>query len=245
MPLVHGPGLVAATLAMADATLEGNATNTLIKYVIGGGWIGGVIVLMSIVALALAIATGLQLRLSVLVPQDRVKKLRSLVASGDLATALKACKHPENDCYVFRIAGAALERATRGVFGGIDARHAAEEEGEAQTMRLFRLAEPLAVIAAIAPLLGLLGTVQGMIGAFETVATQAVGDTGYYERLAANISVALITTFQGLVVAIPCLVLHSWYRSKIENAANEVGAIVDGILSVTERASMSPEAGHA
>lgn len=210
-----------------------------LKYIIGGGWIGGVIVMLSIVALALGVATGLQLRLSVLLPVEKVKRLRSLVDAGDFATALKTCRHPENDCYVFRIAAIALERATRGVFGGIDARHAAEEAGEAETMKLFRLAEPLAVIAAIAPLLGLLGTVQGMIGAFDTVASQAVNDTGYYERLAENISIALVTTFQGLVVAIPTIVLHSWFRAKIETAASEAGAIVEGILSVTERSAMA------
>ncbi len=237
--------MLVTVAAMAQDGASASTGSSMLKYIVGGGWIGGIIVLLSVVALALAIATGLQMRLSVLIPPERVKKLRSLVDAGDLGTALKVCKHPENDCYVFRIAAAALDRATRGMFGGIDARHAAEEAGESETMRLFRLAEPLAVIAAIAPLLGLLGTVQGMIGAFETVATQAVGDSGYYEKLAANISVALVTTFQGLVVAIPCLVLHSWYRSKIETAASEAGAIVDGVLSVSERSAMAPEAGAA
>ncbi|MDA1007929.1 MAG: MotA/TolQ/ExbB proton channel family protein [Planctomycetota bacterium] len=214
--------------------LAQDSTSALIKFIVGGGWIGGIIVLCSIVAMALSVAAGLQLRRATLIPPERVKKLKSLVDAGDLGRALQVCKHPENDCYVFRIAGAALERATLGLYGGLDARHAAEEVGEAETMRLHRLVEPLGVIASIAPLLGLLGTVQGMIGAFETVATQAVADSGYYERLAYNISIALITTFQGLVVAIPVLVVQSWYRSKIESAATEAASITEGILLVTE-----------
>ena len=121
------------------------------------------------------------------------------------------------------------------MLGGLEARAAMEDAGEDETARLFRAIDPIAVIASVAPLLGLLGTVQGMIGAFETVAGTATRSSAYYETLASNISIALITTFQGLVVAIPCVMVHSWLRNRIDRAASEAGRALEPLAMSLER----------
>jgi biopolymer transport protein ExbB/TolQ len=74
-----------------------------------------------------------------------------------------------------------------------------------------------------------------MIGAFETVATTAVNDAGYYQSLAANIAHPLITTFQGLVVAIPCTMAHAFLRNRIEAVAAEAGQVADEFAMLVER----------
>jgi biopolymer transport protein ExbB len=110
-----------------------------------------------------------------------------------------------------------------------------QEAGDKETARLYRGTDTLGVIASVAPLLGLLGTVQGMIGAFEGVAGGAVNDAAYYESLASNISLALITTFQGLVVAIPCTAAHAFLRNRIEAIAAEAGEVADEFAALVER----------
>ena len=95
----------------------------------------------------------------------------------------------------------------------------------------------IATIGAVAPLLGLLGTVQGMIGAFDTVATGAANNANYYEALAANISVALITTFQGLVVAIPCVSIYGYLRNRIDALAGECAGHAEEIVTLVERSA--------
>jgi biopolymer transport protein ExbB len=92
------------------------------------------------------------------------------------------------------------------------------------------------VIGSVAPLLGLLGTVQGMIGAFDTVATSGANNAGYYEQLASNISIALITTFQGLVVAIPAVTLFTFFRNRIDGVASETGQRLEELTMLLESA---------
>ncbi|MSR18078.1 MAG: MotA/TolQ/ExbB proton channel family protein [Phycisphaerales bacterium] len=209
-------------------------TATLLKFIHGGGVIGYVIIALSVAGLAFAIALAAQVRRSRLAPSERIRELQRLVMEGDLAAALKYCKSEVNDCMALRIAVGGIDRRLRGPLGAYEARGAMEDAGEAETARLYRAIEPLAVIANVAPLLGLLGTVQGMIGAFDTVAQSALRDASYHEQLAHNIHIALITTFQGLVVAIPCVVVHSYFRSRIDATAGEIGRELEPIAQSLE-----------
>ena len=80
------------------------------------------------------------------------------------------------------------------------------------------LPTPLGLIGSIAPLLGLLGTVLGMVGAFETIGHSAGAD---YEELAGNISLALVTTLLGLILAIPCIALFTFFRNRIDELVED------------------------
>jgi biopolymer transport protein ExbB len=105
---------------------------------------------------------------------------------------------------------------------------AAEEAGQAQVARLERSLEGLSVIAAIAPLLGLMGTVLGMVDAFEAIAAQGPQAAG---ELASSISLALVTTLLGLAVAIPCVAMHAWFRVRLESIAAEAGLVMEAVLA--------------
>jgi len=89
-----------------------------------------------------------------------------------------------------------------------------EEAGRHVVHSLDRYLNALGTIAAIAPLLGLLGTVIGMIKVFAVITTQGIGDPGV---LASGISEALITTAAGLTVAIPSLIFYRYFRSKVDD----------------------------
>jgi biopolymer transport protein ExbB len=89
-----------------------------------------------------------------------------------------------------------------------------EDVGRHVTLSLERNLNTLGTIAAITPLLGLLGTVIGMIKVFAIITTEGVGNP---ETLAGGISEALITTATGLVVAIPSLIFYRFFRGKISH----------------------------
>jgi biopolymer transport protein ExbB len=211
------------------------ASGSLLKFITDGGVIGYIIVALSVVALAVGSAQLVLIRRGALLPRGLLEGCRRELAAGRIAAALALCRGDGRDGYLARILGAGLSRAGAGALGMLQVREAMQEAGDAETARLYRWTDAIAVIATVAPLLGLLGTVQGMIGAFENVATSAVNDAAYYESLASNISLALITTFQGLVVAIPCTAAHAFLRNRIEAISAEAGEAAEEIAVLVER----------
>lgn len=228
--------VVALAAAPAVDGGGGGAGATLLKFITGGGIIGYIIVALSIAALALVVIHGVQIRQQTLIPPDKVRTLKGMLAEGQAESALEYCMLPSNDCYLCRILAPGLTRYLRSSFGAFELKNAIEEAGAEETARLYRSTDGIGVIGSVAPLLGLLGTVQGMIGAFDTVATSAANNAGYYEQLASNISIALITTFQGLVVAIPAVTVFTFFRNRIDSIASEAGSRLEELTMLLESA---------
>jgi biopolymer transport protein ExbB/TolQ len=74
-----------------------------------------------------------------------------------------------------------------------------------------------------------------MIGAFDTVASGAANNANYYGALAENIAIALITTFQGLVVAIPCVSIYGYLRNRVDALAGECASNAEEIVLLVEK----------
>ena len=218
------------------AAADSQAGSTLLKFITGGGLIGYIILLLSIVALVLVVVHALQIRRTQLVPIEQTSSLRELLTLGRAEEALQYCIMPANDSYLTRILAPGLTRFLKSPFGAFEIKTAIEDAGAEQTERLYRSTDALGVIGSIAPLMGLLGTVWGMIGAFDTVSAGAVSDSAYYEQLASNISLALVTTMQGLVVAIPCVILYSFFRNRIDAIAADAGGELDQLAMLLESA---------
>ncbi|MFM1823342.1 MAG: Biopolymer transport protein ExbB [Planctomycetota bacterium] len=223
------------TILLQSAEPAGGGT--LLKFITGGGVIGYVIVTLSIVAVAFVVIHFVQIRRTALLPAERVQGVREMVERGDLEGALEYTTLPANDCYYLRVVGAGIKRFLRSPFGAFEIKGAMEEAGAEETAKLYRTMDVIATIGSVAPLLGLLGTVQGMIGAFDTVAAGASNSANYYEALAANIAVALITTFQGLVVAIPCVSIYGYLRNRVEALAGEAAQHAEEIVTLVEKGS--------
>jgi biopolymer transport protein ExbB len=224
----------AILLQAADADAGGGS---MLKFITGGGVIGYIIVLLSVVALAFVVIHFVQIRRAVLLPAARIKAVNEMVERGDLEGALEFSTLPANDCYYLRVVGSGLKRFLRSPFGAFEIKGAMEEAGAEETAKLYRTMDVIATIGSVAPLLGLLGTVQGMIGAFDTVASGASSSASYYEALAANISIALITTFQGLVVAIPCVSIYGYLRNRVDALASECAGHAEEIVTLVERSA--------
>jgi biopolymer transport protein ExbB len=175
------------------------------------------------------------------VPEEQANALRELLSAGRIEDSLAYCIAPENDSFLTRVLAPGLTRFLKSPFGAFEIKSALEDAGAEQTERLYRSTDALGVIGSIAPLLGLLGTVWGMIGAFDTVSAGAVSDSAYYEQLAANISLALVTTMQGLVVAIPCVIVYSFFRNRIDAIASDAGGELDQLAMLVESGKAAPQ----
>jgi biopolymer transport protein ExbB len=151
------------------------------------------------------------------------EELLERIDRRDFDGALDLCR--EKPCSLARVAHAALLRR----FGTVqEMEKAAEDAGVHELWLLRRNVRPISVVAAIAPLLGLLGTVSGMIGAFETMSEKStMGDPGAF---AGAIREALFTTFFGLSVAIPMIPFYHWLHGKAQARVAEVADVTSGVL---------------
>jgi biopolymer transport protein ExbB len=192
-----------------------------------GGIVGYIIIGLSVGAMALVIMHLVQIRRSALIPPEQIEQIDQILSQGQINQAMEYCLDPENDSYLTRIVGAGLTRYQKSAFGAFEIKNAIEEAGEDQTARLYRSTDALGVIGSIAPLLGLLGTVLGMVGAFESLSRTASPN---HEELAANISLALVTTLMGLILAIPCIALHRYFGNRIDAFASEASQEIERLM---------------
>ncbi len=233
--------MITATAIFAQATtaIEPAQGTSLLQYLEKGGVIGWIIVALSVVALGLVVVHSIQIRRAALLPPPQVAALNDMLSAGRADSALEYCMMAENDSFLTRILSPGLTRFLKSPFGAFEIKTAIEEAGAEQTARLYRTTDGLGIIGTIAPLLGLLGTVKGMIGAFDSVATSAVNDANFRETIAGNISLALITTMEGLVVAIPCVILFTIFRNRIDAIGAEAGQQLDGMVLRLEESTGS------
>ena len=179
------------------------------ELVTAGGWLMLPILICSIVAVAIIIERFWSLRTSRVLPKNLVTNARKLVVNAKLTEDHLRSLQEGSPLGRVLAAGLANRMQQREVLKGV-----VEDVGRHVAHDLERFLNALATIAAVTPLLGLLGTVVGMISVFTTITTVGVGDPG---ELAGGISQALITTAAGLSVAIPTLMFHRFFRSKVDS----------------------------
>jgi len=195
---------------------------------VDGGVVAWIILLLSIVALGFIIEHFITIRKGALMPEHVLYELEELIAHRQLDDALEFCELPENNCMAASIVHAGLDRYKHSQFGFAEYKTAMEEAGEDQTGRLYRKTEVLGLIGAIAPMIGLSGTVLGMIKAFNKIA--ATEGAARPDELAGGIGQALVTTLLGLFVAIPSMIAFSFFRNKIDSIVAEAGKRVEQIM---------------
>ena len=228
-PTVEDVAPAASVTKAAANTHERTAWDNLVA----SGLIGLVIIILSFVAVGFIIEHAISIRKERLMPEAALQQLEEMLHHGQIAEATEFCRDPKNYSLATDVILAGLETYQGSEFGFAEYKAAVEEAGEDNTARLYRKTDMLNVIAAIAPMLGLLGTVQGMILAFNQLANEDKHPST--ADLADNISLALVTTFEGLVVAIPAMVAFSFFRNKIDSLVSECGKRVERILAPLAR----------
>ncbi len=172
------------------------------------------LLLLSALSIGYAFNLTMRYRRSTILPDETKTQLESLLAEKKYREAIDFAN--ADDSYLGKLCAAALNEAANG-FSAME--RAIEESGDAETSRILRPIEYLNVLGNIAPMMGLFGTVYGMILAFQ----QLVASSGQPNPadLAAGISTALVTTFWGLIVAIPALASYALVRNKIDALTSE------------------------
>lgn len=198
-----------------------SAHQTMKKYFIDGGWqFMSVVLICLILGLAVAIERIITLSLATVNTKKLVRQLEGAIANGNIEEAKSICKATPGP--TAEVLGEGLKR----VDDGIDAvEKAIVANGSVQMGLLEKGLVWLALFIALAPMLGFMGTVIGMIQAFDTI--EAAGDINP-SMVAGGIKVALLTTVFGLVVAI---ILQIFY--------NYITAKVDGLVNTMEDATIS------
>ncbi len=215
------------TSGTVDAPQDG-----LLDIVFSGGWIGLTILLvllaLSLTAAYLVFDHLMTLRRGEIMPESLGERVQKLLLAGRIDEANELCRATPSFLSFVLLHGLAE------VDGGWAAVEKALEDATAeQSARLLRKIEYLSVIGNIAPMVGLLGTVTGMIFAFQQVAnTQGSAGAG---ELAEGIYQALITTVGGLVVAIPALGAFAVFRNRVDQLVAEAAYVAQHSFAPLKR----------
>jgi biopolymer transport protein ExbB len=219
--------LLSLTPAVLAAAPQGDQaakddSMSLLGLIKASGLIGWIICAVSVVALAVVIENFLSLRRDKLAPPELIDEVQSLFDEGRYQEAMELCEGEQN--LFARVCSAGIGKIGHS-FDTIQA--AIQEMGDEETVKLYQKIGWLTVIAAISPMLGLFGTVQGMILSFQKIATTVNPAPA---ELAEGIYIALLTTFEGLMVAIPVLLAYAYIKNRLVIAIIEVGAIVEDLF---------------
>ncbi len=204
---------------------NGGSISLFRHFVIEGGWITWFLLIpLSMVMLSLVIHYLITIRRGTLAPVPLVRSLRAAFAQGQPAALLPLVAGDDS------LLGQAAQAGLSQLREGRDAARAAiDETVEEGAMRLLRRIEYLNVIGNVSPMIGLFGTVVGMIQAFARIYA-AGGGMPEADKLAGDIAVALVTTFWGLLIAIPALSAFALFRNRIDTYAAEVVTLCDRLL---------------
>lgn len=180
----------------------------MLELVLEGGWLMLPILLGSIVALAIVLERLWALRADRVCPDHLIAEVWMWVKKGDMDE--KKIETLRRSSPLGEVLAAGLVHAGE---GREQMKEAIEDTGRHVVHELGRYLNTLGTVAAISPLLGLLGTVVGIMKVFAVISTQATANP---QALSGGIAEALITTAAGLIVAIPSLILYRYFRGKVD-----------------------------
>ena len=213
-------------------------TMSLWELILGKRVISWLILFISVGTSALFVDLLFTLRSSRFIPPGVANDLNAAISEERFADAEQICKlRPSYLCYVVMC-------GLRKLHKGVDASEKAmEEASQEQAARVFRKIEYLSVVGNIAPMLGLLGTVFGILLAFKAVAE--TGGTAVASDLAEGVYMGLVTIVEGLIVAVPALCAYSYFRTRLEQLSSEGNVIAEQIFSNYEIATLSRQSAKA
>jgi len=188
------------------------------------GTIGWILWAMSILTLAIIVQYFITIRRENILPMAVLEQIRELFDEKQYGEAIEmTAGEPSFLSYVVH---AGLSDASHG-YPAME--RSMEEAAEERTTKLLRQIEWLSLIGNISPMLGLFGTVWGMIMAFQTLA--ASGGTAEPAELSQSIGVALVTTLLGLAIAIPALAVFAIMRNRVDAVTSEAMVAAQDLIS--------------
>lgn len=225
--LLCGPAFAQDAPTAVEST-DSNAQSLLDYLLEGGPWLMGPLAVLSFIAVLLIIFYTFTIRQGTVVSDKFMNAADALIRKQDYLGLIAVCNR-ENEC-IARIVYKTLDFATKNPTASFDeVREVTEAEGTRQASILNNRISYLNDISRVAPMVGLFGTVIGMIEAF-----QSMGDSSgvQHMELAPGVAKALVTTAGGLVVSIPSLIFYSIFRGKVQKLIAELEAAMTHIMAL-------------
>jgi len=215
----------AAATAAPDGAAPAVQSRSFLAYIWNAcGWFWGpAFLLVSFILVALIMMNLLQVRRDVLLPAQFVEEFEQKLNAKDFQGAYEYARG--DDSFVARVLASGMSRLSRGYEEAVEGM---QEAGEDENMSLEHRLSYVALIGTIAPMMGLMGTVQGMVKSFDKIAMSAVSPKP--SDLAEGISTALVTTLIGLMLAIPAMVFHSILKNRIQRMVLEIGMVSESLM---------------
>jgi biopolymer transport protein ExbB len=213
-----------AAAPAAEEAPASAADMTMLELFAKGGFFMWPILACSLVAVTVIIERFISLRRRAVIPPDFLDQVRRVYRdpATDREKALEFCRSQNTS--IARILAAAIGKLHRGPAA---VEKTIEEAGANEVSRLRRNFRTISTVASIAPLLGLIGTISGMIKAFQV--TSDIG-TGSGKALATGIYEALVTTYAGLLVAIPTLAFYHYLQGRVERLVSEMNEVCTAFI---------------
>jgi biopolymer transport protein ExbB len=187
------------------------------------GWIGLVIALMSFYLIALVVWMALHYRTVAAVPRELLSDVSDLLEQNKYHEAYHRLLGDSS--FLARVLAAGVRKLPSGL---AQAQRAMEMANEDATMEMEHRTTYLATVGTLGPMIGLVGTVYGMIMAFRVIAL--TGSSAQANQLAAGISTALFATLEGIAISIPAIYFYAMFRNRIARLSLEVGLAAEPLL---------------
>ncbi len=201
-----------------------NQRNYLVWMFSALGWVfTPVFILISLTTVALIVMNFMAIRRKNFVPQDLVAEFGDLMDAQKFQEAYVIAK--ENDSLLGRVLSSGLAKIPSGYDKAVQTM---QDVGQEETMKLEHQIGYLALVGNLAPMVGLFGTVTGMISSFQVIA--AGGAAPSPQKLAEGIATALFTTMVGLAIALPSLAIYDVLKNRLARFILEIGIISDNYL---------------
>ena len=226
-----------AAEAAAAAAVE--SSTSLIGLIKQGGLLMWPLGLLSVAAIALSVYGFLTVRESKMLTPELVPTLQESLGNLRLEEAITICQGTPS--LLTNILNAGLQRISDGVLDTASMEKAMEEAAVEETSAGLKTISYLSIIAQISPMVGLLGTVSGMIKAFQKIGKGAMGKP---EILAADIGEALVTTATGLLIGIPAMFLYFYLKGRYTSTVSKLGRTVGNLSHHLVAASRRAESGE-
>lgn len=218
-------GLPAVALAQGDSGGGGGDVSLLDWVLKSMGWLYLIVFLsLSFTLVSLGVMNVLMLRRDKIVPFELVERFESHLDAKEYQEAYEMTKVDES--FLGQVLSAGLGKLSAGYAQAIEAM---QEVGEEEDMKIEHRLSYLSLIGTIAPMIGLFGTVDGMIRSFRVIATSETAPKP--KELADGISSALFTTLAGLMVAIPAIAVFTILKNRASRMTLEVGILSEGLMS--------------
>jgi biopolymer transport protein ExbB len=208
----------------------------LLDMMFKGGIMMWLILGCSLIAVYVVIERLLVLRRAQVDVNEFMRKLRSLFHRGEFSAVLTYCE--EKDAPVANIIRRGLHKHGE---GPEKIREAIENAGREEVFHLERRLSLLASVAGVAPMLGFLGTVTGMIAAFHAV--EVAGGVVSPGDLAGGVWEALLTTAFGLIVGIPALAMYNYFATRVQKFVHEMEVTSSAFIDMVEGLPQKAQAG--